>query len=136
MKKKYKVTLGAKTYVVEVEDTEEETGSSQPAHKPKVNFGQEVFTPKIDAGKPETVLKETEGSVSIRAPLRGTVLAIKRGEGEKVEAGEALLVLEAMKMENEVFAPKSGVVKKILCTQGQEVEQNDILIIIDASVKG
>ena len=68
---------------------------------------------------------------SINAPMPGSILKIKKSEGDKVEIGESVAVLEAMKMENDLRSPASGIIKNVLVEEGDSVEKNAQIMIIE-----
>jgi acetyl/propionyl-CoA carboxylase alpha subunit len=74
---------------------------------------------------------EGAGAQLIKAPMPGTVIAVRVGEGDVVEAGQVLIVLEAMKMENTVPAPAAGRVAKLLVEAGRQVQRGDTLVELD-----
>jgi biotin carboxyl carrier protein len=74
---------------------------------------------------------EGAGAQLIKAPMPGTVIAVRVGEGDVVEAGQVLIVLEAMKMENTVPAPAAGRVAKLLVEAGHQVQRGDTLVELD-----
>jgi len=135
MKRKFRVTIGEKTLVVEVEEVSGEAERPTPVSaaptlpaKPSVERrAQEA--PKMEAVEKAKPTPGEEGVV--RAPLSGVILAVKCGVDSEVRAGDPLLTLEAMKMENEIYAPKSGIVKKVLVLEGQTVNYGDVLVVID-----
>src|SRR5690606_10079036 len=47
----------------------------------------------------------------VTAPITGTLLAWKAGDGSTVQADEVIAVMEAMKMETEIIAPFAGVLR-------------------------
>lgn len=131
MKRKFKVTIGEKTFVVEVEEVTEAVASTALAPKLAIRPSVEekpVEVPKTLARKPVSMLDD-EGVV--RAPMPGVVISIKCKVKGRVKAGDLLLTLEAMKMENEIRAPKSGVVKRIAVSIKQSVNYDDLLVEID-----
>jgi excisionase family DNA binding protein len=71
---------------------------------------------------------EGASSEQVKAPMPGSVLAIRVSEGDEVAAGQVLLVLEAMKMENTVLAPSAGTVKSVFVTAGQQVKRGETLV--------
>lgn len=84
--------------------------------------------------KANEVLKQREALYkhdSIKAPMPGLILKIKKNEGEQVEIGEPLVVLEAMKMENEIRSPASGTITKINCKEGASVEKDAVILKIE-----
>ncbi len=65
--------------------------------------------------------RQSENHSIVRAPMSGTVILVKKEEGEPVSEGEGILVLEAMKMQNEIQAPIPGILKKLHVQAGQAV---------------
>lgn len=74
---------------------------------------------------------KTNHHSTIKAPMPGLLLKMKKTVGERVEHGEPLLVLEAMKMENELHSTASGIIKEIFFKEGQTVEKDSVLLIIE-----
>jgi acetyl-CoA/propionyl-CoA carboxylase, biotin carboxylase, biotin carboxyl carrier protein len=68
---------------------------------------------------------------ALKSPMHGTVVSLKKEEGDTVEAGETIIVLEAMKMENEVAAHRSGTISALNVRVGDTVEANQELGVID-----
>ncbi len=66
----------------------------------------------------------------VKAPMPGTILAVKKAVGDAVKAGDVICVLEAMKMENDIVAPSDGVVKSINAPKGTTVNTDDVLAVI------
>lgn len=80
------------------------------------------------------MLKQREASAkhdSIKAPMPGLILKIKKKAGEHVEIGEPLIVLEAMKMENEIRSPSTGTITEINYTEGSSVEKDAVILKIE-----
>ena len=116
MRRKFRVEVNGKEYIVEIEEISSAKGVKK--HIP----------PKTQKKEVKEGEKEVEGAVT--APMSGKVLSLKVKVGESVKEGDLLLVLEAMKMENEILAPKSGIVKEIKVNEGDIVDGGDILLII------
>ena len=74
-----------------------------------------------------------EADGSVRAPMPGTVLAVKVHEGQTVTAGEPLGVLEAMKMEHTLTAPTDGTVTSVNAAVGDQVPLGHTLFHVEAS---
>ena len=117
---KYTVTINNKQYEVEVErgqanliKTTEVAASSAPAP---------VAAAPVAAGLP--------AGDPIAAPMPGTVLDIKAGQGTAVKKGDVVLILEAMKMENEIRAHRDGVVAHVAVAKGTSVSTDDVLMIL------
>ncbi len=122
MRKKFKVRVNGKEYVVEVEELEEGSRAVQPVVHPK-KIERKVVK------KEEKVAVHEEGAVV--APMPGKITQIKVSEGKEVKRGEIVVMLEAMKMENEISAPKNGIVKEIKVKEGDNVNRGDALMIIE-----
>ena len=71
------------------------------------------------------------GSVSVKAPMPGTVNKINVKPGDAVKKGDVLCVLEAMKMENDITAPEDGVVASVETTQGASVATDAVLVTLN-----
>ncbi len=120
---KYTVTINNKQYEVEVErgqanliKTTEVAASSAPA--PVAAAPAAPAASGLPAGDP------------IAAPMPGTVLDIKAGQGTAVKKGDVVLILEAMKMENEIRAHRDGVVAHVAVAKGTSVSTDDVLMIL------
>jgi acetyl/propionyl-CoA carboxylase alpha subunit len=72
-----------------------------------------------------------EAGGSVRAPMPGTVLAIKAEPGQAVTAGEPLGVLEAMKMEHTLTAPCDGVLTEVGAAVGEQVPLGFLLFQVE-----
>ncbi|MFQ6075542.1 MAG: biotin/lipoyl-containing protein [Candidatus Bathyarchaeia archaeon] len=134
-RRRFRVTIGGRTFVVEVEEVGEEEAPTPPVSeapsveaKPAVRARVPV-APRIgpvEGVEPPLV----EGGV-VRTPMPGVIVSINCGVGDRVEAGDPIMVLEAMKMENEIRAPKPGVVKRIQVSERQKVDHGDVLVVIE-----
>ena len=134
---KYNVTLNGKIYEVDVTETDAVvTGISQvPVAAPVV--AASVATPAPAAAPeapaapaaPAAPVAVADGT-QIKAPMPGTVLAVKKNVGDAVKAGDVVIVLEAMKMENDIVAPCDGTVKSINAPKGSTVNTDDVLAVI------
>jgi glutaconyl-CoA decarboxylase len=135
---KYVVTLNGKNYEVDVTETDAiVTGVTQvpvmvaeaPVAAP-VAAPAEVKTTAETPAAPATPTAPTASGTQVKAPMPGSILAVKASAGQAVKAGDVIVVLEAMKMENDIVAPCDGTVKEILVTKGSTVNTDDILAII------
>jgi biotin carboxyl carrier protein len=131
MKRKFKVTIGGKTFIVEVEEVTEAVSVTPAAPKLSVRPPAEEKPPEAPKALTPAPLSTPGDEGVVRAPMPGVVISIKCKVKDKVEAGDLLLTLEAMKMENEIYAPKSGVVKRIAVSEKQSVNYGDVLVEID-----
>ncbi|WP_420135273.1 carboxyl transferase domain-containing protein [Rhodopseudomonas sp.] len=72
-----------------------------------------------------------EGTVSIIAPLQGTVVAITVAEGDVVRPGQQLAVLESMKMEHLVTAEQGGRIRRIVTADGVTLMQGEAILYLE-----
>ena len=68
---------------------------------------------------------------TVRAPIAGTVLAVKCKVGDDVGLNQVLLTLEAMKMETPISAPGAGKVKAVHIAAGTAVTAGQLLVEIE-----
>jgi geranyl-CoA carboxylase alpha subunit len=66
----------------------------------------------------------------LRAPMNGSVIAIRVAEGTRVARGEIVAVLEAMKMQHEIVAPADGTIESIAVQPGAQVAARDPLVVV------
>ena len=139
---KYNVTLNGKIYEVDVTESDAVvTGISQvpvntvvapapvaPVAAP-VAAPAPVATPEAPASAPAAAPVAADGT-QVKAPMPGTILAVKKNVGDAVKAGDVIVVLEAMKMENDIVAPCDGTVKSINAPKGSTVNTDDVLAVI------
>ncbi len=145
-KKRFKVTVAGETYEVDVEEIPENGSSTGTAEvqkdsSPQISSGSKNSATKENktASRDNDGEKDTGGGASknettngqVEAPMAGTVLELKVGEGDEVSEGELIMILEAMKMENEVYAPTGGSVKNILVSEDQSVDASDPVMTIE-----
>ena len=139
---KYNVTLNGKIYEVDVTESDAVvTGISQvpvntvvapapvaPVAAP-VAVPAPVAAPEAPAAAPAAAPVAANGT-QVKAPMPGTILAVKKNVGDAVKAGDVIVVLEAMKMENDIVAPCDGTVKSINAPKGSTVNTDDVLAVI------
>ena len=137
---KYNVTLNGKIYEVDVTESDAVvTGVTQvpvavaaPAVAPVA--AAPVAAPaapvaEAPAAAPAVAPVSADGT-QVKAPMPGTILAVKKNVGDAVKAGDVIVVLEAMKMENDIVAPCDGTVKSINAPKGSTVNTDDVLAVI------
>ncbi len=124
---KYNVTLNNKVYEVEVEK-----GEAILVNVADVQVAAPVAAAPVAAAAPAAAPAAAAGPAlsgeAIKAPMPGTVLALKVAAGEQVKKDQVLLVMEAMKMEVEVKAPRDGQVAQIAVAKGAAVETGTPLL--------
>ena len=138
---KYNVTLNGKIYEVDVTESDAVvTGVTQvpvgavvapaPVAAPvAAPAAAPAAAPEAPAAAPAVAPVSADGT-QVKAPMPGTILAVKKNVGDAVKAGDVIVVLEAMKMENDIVAPCDGVVKSINAPKGTSVNTDDVLAVI------
>ena len=125
---KYNVTLNGKIYEVDVTESDAVvTGVTQVPVAVAAPAAPAVATTPVAA--PEVAPVSAEGT-QIKAPMPGTILAVKKNVGEAVKAGDVIVVLEAMKMENDIVAPCDGTVASVSVAKGATVETGALICTI------
>lgn len=123
---KYKITLGNRTYEVEVEEEQAMLISEYEAFAPT----PAAPAPAVAATPVTAAPAALAAGEAVRSPMPGNILKICVSQGQKVSEGEVLMILEAMKMENEIVASKSGTISQIAVAKGQVVETGTPLVVI------
>ena len=121
--KRYNITVNGTTYDVVVE----EVGASASAPVYTAPVAAAPTAAPAPAAKP-AAKPAAAGSVSVTAPMPGTILDIKVSVGQSVKKGDVLCVLEAMKMENDIPAPQDGVIASINVQKGASVAAGDVIV--------
>jgi acetyl/propionyl-CoA carboxylase alpha subunit/acetyl-CoA carboxylase carboxyltransferase component len=78
-----------------------------------------------------TAYDDAPGTVSVRAPMQGTIVAVDVREGDAVRAGATIVILEAMKMEHVVGSERGGRVRGVMVERGDTVFEGDVLATIE-----
>jgi acetyl/propionyl-CoA carboxylase alpha subunit/acetyl-CoA carboxylase carboxyltransferase component len=71
------------------------------------------------------------GSISVLAPLQGTLVAIEVAEGDLVRPGQQVAILESMKMEHLVTAPDGGKVTKVAVGNGATLMHGEPILFLE-----
>ncbi len=125
----YRLFVDNRSYII----TAKEIGSSEFI----VTLGGQVIETKVLTALQQKAAALIEATAvkyaitTVKSPMPGMILKIKKKAGEEVEQGDSLLILEAMKMENDIRSPVSGKIKEIKITEGQAVEKGISLLIIE-----
>ena len=96
-----------------------------------VRYGKSGGPAQAEAAPADDVAGH-EGTEPLRAPMQGTIVAIKAAEGDVVQAGQEVLVLEAMKMQHAVVAPFPGIVRLVTVSVGDTVFEDHPLVFIES----
>ena len=131
--KKYNITVNGTSYEVVVEEVASDgsvsytpTPVAAPVQAPAVQAAPKAAPAPKATAQPSGA----KGSVTITAPMPGTILDVKVSVGQSVKKGDTLCVLEAMKMENDIPASQDGVVASVNVQKGASVNANDVIITL------
>ena len=80
---------------------------------------------------PAVEVSGPDGTVSVPAPLQGTIVSLDISEGDEVHVGQQLLVMESMKMEHVISAETSGIIRQLTVGQGDAVFEGHPLAFIE-----
>lgn len=129
--RKFNVTVNGVAYDVEIEEVGAVASAPVAAPAPAAAPAS-VAAPAAAPAAPKAApaAQGKAGSVSIKAPMPGTILKINVKVGDAVKAGDVVCVLEAMKMENDICAPQDGVVSSVEVAQGASVATDAVLVTL------
>lgn len=99
--------------------------------KPKVEAPKPVAP--VAAGAPAITTPQpvaTGAGNAQKAPLPGTITAVKVKVGDTVAVGDVVVILEAMKMQNNIEAEYAGTVTSVAVNQGDSVMEGSVLLTI------
>ncbi|MEA2860705.1 MAG: geranyl-CoA carboxylase alpha subunit [Methylobacteriaceae bacterium] len=94
-----------------------------------LDLGRRVLKIEDRTFAPPAPLDATADGI-LRAPMNGSVIAIRVVKGARVTRGEIVAVLEAMKMQHEIVAPADGTVEQVAVQPGAQVATRDPLVIV------
>ncbi|MBQ3879384.1 MAG: biotin/lipoyl-binding protein [Oscillospiraceae bacterium] len=132
----YKVTLGGKTYEVEVEAGEAILKAEYDAVAPVPSAPAPAAAPAAPApaaapaAAPAPAAAAAAGE-KVESPMPGTILDVRVSAGQAVKSGDILVILEAMKMENEIVAPHDATVAQVLVSKGASVNTGAALVVLN-----
>ena len=128
--RKFVVTVNGTSYEVEVEE-QGEGNAPQSAAAVSEPVKTESAAPQSAAPKSKPAAKSAPaGSITISAPMPGTILDINVQVRDNITKGQVLCILEAMKMENEIMAPQDGKVVSVNVSKGASVNAGDVLFAL------
>jgi glutaconyl-CoA/methylmalonyl-CoA decarboxylase subunit gamma len=150
MLRAFRITVNGNAYDVMVEEVGSGPSASgtppiPPAAKPQaaaasIQAAEPAASPAVPVSAPslaaaparqdEALSPKPLGSGTAKAPIPGTISAIKVDLGQAVARGDVILILDAMKMENEVCAESDGTVTRIFVEAGNMVNTGDPLLEI------
>jgi glutaconyl-CoA/methylmalonyl-CoA decarboxylase subunit gamma len=145
MLRAFRITVNGNAYDVMVEEVGSgSVPSSMPIFPPAA---RPPATPPVQAVAPngpstvsaltaaptcqdEDLFSKPLGSGTVKAPIPGTISAVRVSQGQTVARGDVILILDAMKMENEVCSEADGTVTRIFVEAGAMVNTGDPLMEI------
>ena len=130
MRRKFRVMVNGKEYIVEIEELGTENVSS--ANVSTQSQVPQMTRPKYEIKdmKAEKPLSSGTPKGAVTSPMPGKVQKIMVHKGDTVKKGDILMILEAMKMENEIVSPRDGIIEEINANPGDNVERGAVLIVI------
>jgi acetyl/propionyl-CoA carboxylase alpha subunit/acetyl-CoA carboxylase carboxyltransferase component len=93
-----------------------------------LDHGKRAQPPAARAARSE---EAPPGTVSVRAPIQGTIVSVDVSEDDAVHAGQTLFVMEAMKMEHVIEAEHSGIVRRLAVAPGDTVFEGHALAFVE-----
>jgi glutaconyl-CoA/methylmalonyl-CoA decarboxylase subunit gamma len=140
--KRFKFAIRGNDYDVEVRDIEDNVAEVEvngtvyqvdiKLDKPIIKtpkLVRSITTPNNNPGQ-KTNVPTASKAMSIKSPLPGTILEIKRRVGDAVKIGDTILIMEAMKMENDIKADIDGVISAIKVNVNDSVLEGEVLVEI------
>ena len=127
---KYRIMLDGKTYEMEVELVDESSTAGPAARGDYKEFRTPVKDSAVRVIDPSAVKMTTSHKGVVESPMPGTIIAVKKAEGDEVKTGDVVLILEAMKMENEISAPVDGRIIRLNVAANSTVAGGDVLFEI------
>ena len=147
MAKRFHITIGEKSYDVEVGDLTDASATVTVDGETFVvevrpTTRSEAALPKPDAPGSEPPLRDgpaparpatlaQAGANEVTAPMPGTILDIEVQLGDAVQHGQVLCALEAMKMKSPIRAPRGGTIRQVGVEEGQSVDHGDLLFLVE-----
>lgn len=140
MTRSFKLTMGGRTYEVEVGDLSEnpvtvvvdgwEHKVTVPDIVPRTVSHPRTVTPTERSSRPRSTspAPAASGDSALRAPMPGRIVRVNVSEGDTVSQGDALVVLESMKMENTLSSSLDGIVKAVHVSADDSVQQGQTLV--------
>ena len=130
--KRFNVTVNGVAYDVVVE----EVGASAPVAAPvAAPVPAAPVAPVAPVAAPAPAAAPASagaaGSVTVKAPLQGTIMKVMVKPGDSVKKGTPVCVIEALKMENDVVAPEDGVVASVNVKSGDSVKTDEVLLTLN-----
>lgn len=126
MKKKFKITVDNREYIVTVEDISDDSSLIYP------DTGSMTIPPPVASESPAkpTARVASVGAGDETSPLAGVIKAIDVSMGQSVTKGETIARIEAMKMVTPIIAHRSGTVTRLHVKAGDAIDAGQPLLTI------
>ncbi len=128
--KRFNVTVNGVAYDVIVEEVGASAPATAPVAAPAPVAAAPVATP-VAAPVAAPAPAGAAGSITVKAPLQGTIMKVMVKPGDSVKKGTPVCVIEALKMENDVVAPEDGVVASVNVKSGDSVKTDEVLLTLN-----
>ncbi len=131
--KRFNVTVNGVAYDVIVEEVGASAPAAAPVAAPAAAPAPVAPAAPVAAPAPAAAPVSTgaAGSVTVKAPLQGTIMKVMVKPGDSVKKGTPVCVIEALKMENDVVAPEDGVVASVNVKSGDSVKTDEVLLTLN-----
>ncbi len=129
--KRFNVTVNGVAYDVIVEEVGASAPATAPVAAPVVAPAPAAPVAAPAATAPVAAPAGAAGSVTVKAPLQGTIMKVMVKPGDSVKKGTPVCVIEALKMENDVVAPEDGVVASVNVKSGDSVKTDEVLLTLN-----
>jgi geranyl-CoA carboxylase alpha subunit len=123
-----------------IEKTQDRLRYEVHGHMQSLRFARADNTLYLDLGRRVVKIEDrtfappaTAGAAAdgiLRAPMNGSVIAVRVAKGARVARGDIVAVLEAMKMQHEIVAPADGTVEQVAVQPGAQVATCDPLVVV------
>lgn len=105
-----------------------------------VTIGADHYDLRVEPARPARRRSDgpalPSGTVEVRAPMPGLIVALEVTPGQAVALGATVAVIEAMKMQMELRAPAGGIVRQLRVAAGQEVAAGEVIAVLAAGGEG
>lgn len=130
--KRYTVTVNGNQYDVVVEENNSGVApiATIPVVTAPVATTAPVTTEVVAPAPVATGPSGSAGSISIDAPMPGSIIDVKVKVGDSVSASTVVAILEAMKMENDIVAGVDGVVASVNVSKGDSINAGDVIVTL------
>ncbi|HCE76289.1 MAG TPA: carbamoyl-phosphate synthase large subunit [Dehalococcoidia bacterium] len=95
------------------------------------DYDQQIKSTSSELENSFEVPSGPDGTISVDAPIQGTIISIDVNLNQEVTKGQQLLVMEAMKMEHMITSNISGIIRGITINEGDTIREGYPLFHIE-----